>query len=312
MERSNNFALFSARFFKRGSSMKAVRTLLLATTGVVALIGSTFAADMAVRAPAPLPPPSAPLYNWTGFYAGLNAGYHWGRKCVDTVTTNLFLLRGFEGLDSAIGSLGTGSACPDDNGFIGGGQFGYNWQFTNWVIGFETDIQGASNNNNQDTITNKETISGFSLVPVSSTGTITSEKDLKWLGTVRGRLGFLAAPSFLVYGTGGLAYGKVEATTTVGEVLGFSNVAPFGASGSFSDKRTGWTVGGGVEWMFAPNWSVKAEYLYYNLGQVTWPLANFNSLALLQNVETLLATSGSQSTTRFNGNIIRAGINWHF
>jgi outer membrane immunogenic protein len=296
--------------------MKKVQTLLLATTGVVALIGSAFAADMAVRAPAPLPPPPAPLYSWTGFYAGLNAGFHWGRNCVNTVTTNVASLSGFEVVGSAIASQGTGSACPDDNGFIGGGQVGYNWQFTNWVISLETDIQGASNNNNQDTITNVGTFQFLGL-PVSSTGTITSEKDLRWLGTVRGRLGFLAAPSFLVYGTGGLAYGKVDATTTVSEGLGFGGaVPPFGASGSFSDTRTGWTAGGGVEWMFAPNWSVKAEYLYYDLGQVTWSSANLNQfvLSFVNNIEFAQQTtlSAPQSTTRFNGNIIRAGINWHF
>ena len=292
--------------------MKTVRTLLLATVGVAALIGSAFAADMAVRAPAPLPPPPAPLYNWTGFYAGLNAGFHWGRNCVNTVTTNVFSFSGFEVVGSAIASQGTGSTCPDDNGFIGGGQVGYNWQFTNWVIGLETDIQGASNNNNQDTITNVGTFQFLGL-PVSSTGTITSEKDLRWLGTVRGRLGFLAAPSFLVYGTGGLAYGKVDATTTVSEGLGFGGaVPPFGASGSFSDTRTGWTAGGGVEWMFAPNWSVKAEYLYYDLGQVTWSSANLNQFIVVIPVAARTTVSASQSTTRFNGDIIRAGINWHF
>ena len=289
--------------------MKTVRTLLLATVGVAALIGSAFAADMAVRAPAPLPPPPAPLYNWTGFYAGLNAGFHWGRNCVNTVTTTVFSV--IEVVGSAIASQGTGSTCPDDNGFIGGGQVGYNWQFTNWVIGLETDIQGASNNNNQDTITNVGTFPGF-----SSTGTITSEKDLRWLGTVRGRLGFLAAPSFLIYGTGGLAYGKVDATTTVSEGLRFSNVnvnaPPFDASGSFSDTRTGWTAGGGVEWMFAPNWSVKAEYLYFDLGQVTWSSANLNQFIIVIPVAARTTVSASQSTTRFNGDIIRAGINWHF
>jgi outer membrane immunogenic protein len=287
--------------------MKAVRTLLLATTGVVALIGSAFAADIAVRAPAPLPPPPAPLYNWTGFYAGLNAGYHWGRHCVNTTTTNVFSSPGFEDVGSAEASVGTGTTCPDDNGFIGGGQIGYNWQFTNWVAGFETDLQGASNNNNQDSITNTTTFL-FLGVPITPTGTITSSKDLRWLGTVRGRLGFLAAPSFLVYGTGGLAYGKVEATTTISEDISFGNPT----IGSFSDTRTGWTVGGGVEWMFAPNWSVKAEYLYYDLGQVTWSLPDINQFGFFAPPIPPILQTASQSTTRFNGNIVRAGINWHF
>jgi outer membrane immunogenic protein len=290
--------------------METVRTLVSATVGVGALIGSAFAADMAVRAPAPLPPPPAPLYNWTGFFAGLNAGYHWGRNCVNTVTKNVFSFSGFEDLGSAEASLGTGATCPDDNGFIGGGQIGYNWQLTNWVLGFETDLQGASNNNDQDAITNKTKVPATSLTPAgTATGIITSSKDLRWLGTVRGRLGFLAAPSFLVYGTGGLAYGKVEATTTISEDISFGNPT----NGSFSDTRTGWTVGGGVEWLFAPNWSVKAEYLYYDLGQVTWSLPDINQFGFFGPIiPPALLQTASQSTTRFNGNIVRAGINWHF
>ena len=289
--------------------MRTVRTLVLATAGVVALIGSAFAADIAVRAPAPLPPPPAPLYNWTGFYAGLNAGFHWGRNCVHTTTTNVFTSPGLglEGFASAQASLGTGATCPDDNGFIGGGQIGYNWQLTNWVLGFETDLQGASNNNDQDQITAMS--SPHLATNFTGTGIITSSKDLKWLGTVRGRLGFLAAPSFLVYGTGGLAYGKVEATTTISEDISFGSPT----FGSFSDTRTGWTVGGGVEWLFAPNWSVKAEYLYYDLGQVTWSLPDINQFGLFGPIiPPALLQTASQSTTRFNGNIMRAGINWHF
>jgi outer membrane immunogenic protein len=295
--------------------MKKVHTLLLATGGVVALVGSAFAADMAVRAPAPLPPPPAPLYSWTGFYAGLNAGFHWGRNCVNTVTTNVFSFPGLEDFGSAEASQGTGTTCPNDNGFIGGGQIGYNWQLTNWVLGFETDLQGASNNSDQDIITNTGTVPPNLLLGTPAlglTGTITSSKDLRWLGTVRGRLGFLAAPSFLVYGTGGLAYGKAEATTTITEGLVFPLLGPASlgpaTTGSFSDTRTGWTVGGGVEWLFAPNWSVKAEYLYYDLGQVTWSLPDINQFGLFAGV----LQTASQSTTRFNGNIVRAGINWHF
>jgi outer membrane immunogenic protein len=224
---------------------------------------------------------------------------------VNTVTTNVFSLSSLKNIGSAEAFIDTGTTCPDDNGFIAGGQWGYNWQFTNWVIGLETDIQGASNNNDQDTITNTTRITTPGLPPNTLlTGIITSSKDLKWLGTVRGRLGFLAAPSFLVYGTGGLAYGKVEATTTISD-----NIFDLVTNGSLSDKRTGWTVGGGVEWMFAPHWSVKAEYLYYDLGQVTWSLADINQI--INQITPVLQTA-SQSTTRFNGNIVRAGINWHF
>jgi outer membrane immunogenic protein len=128
---------------------------------------------------------------------------------------------------------------------------------------------------------------------------------------LRGRLGILVTPSFLIYGTGGLAYGGVEANTTITETLGFSDTpGSFGTSGGFSGTRVGWTAGGGVEWMFAPRWSVKAEYLYYDLGTETWSLGNINQFGL--NGALLETVSASQSKTRFNGNIARLGINWHF
>jgi outer membrane immunogenic protein len=78
--------------------------------------------------------------------------------------------------------------------------------------------------------------------------------------------------------------------------------------GSFSDTRVGWTAGGGLEWLFAPNWSAKAEYLYYDLGAVTYggsPIATFTGGALF-------TLNALQSSTRFNGHVVRAGLNYHF
>ena len=147
---------------------------------------------------------------------------------------------------------------------------------------------------------------------------ITSTKRLDYLGTVRGRLGFLFTPTLLVYGTGGLAYGGVSSSTSIAQ---FNNdcvffpgncLAPASfASGSFSNSRAGWTVGGGGEWLFAPKWSAKLEYLYYDLGRVTYasaPLATGGGSFIPGIVSAVLPAH----TTRFNGHIVRAGINFHF
>lgn len=293
--------------------MRKIRTQLVTIAAVVASTGASYAADMAVKAPPPAPPP-APVYNWTGWYVGLNAGGRWGGDCVDTTTTQVFHIGGLNGnIGAAVATQGTGQTCPNGAGFIIGGQIGYNWQFNNWVTGIETDIDGVSRVD-EDSITNIGRVPGSGGVPagaIGSTGLITSGKDLKWLGTVRGRLGWLATPTFLVYGTGGLAYGGVQGNTTITETLGFGDTpAPFGTSGGFSGTRTGWTAGGGVEWMLAPRWSVKVEYLYYDLGTETWSLANINQFGLFGAL--LETVSSSQSKTRFNGNIARLGINWHF
>ena len=106
----------------------------------------------------------------------------------------------------------------------------------------------------------------------------TSDK-LDWFGTVRGRLGFLATPTFLLYGTGGLAYGRVASAT----VNSFT-ATPDIYTGSTSTTRAGWTAGAGGEWMFAPNWSAKAEYLYVDLGTVGYNVACSNGVAFCNQV----------------------------
>jgi outer membrane immunogenic protein len=286
---------------------------IITAVSTIALTQIASAADLPRKAPAYIPPPP-PVISWNGWYLGLNAGYHWGNHCVDTTTTNIFDVGNLNGdIAQAVADVGAGNTCPDDKGFIGGGQLGYNWQFpTNWVVGLEADIQGLSNNNGEDSVTLSEDVPGNGCDPsCTATGTITSSKKTEWLGTLRGRLGLLAAPSFLVYATGGLAYGKVKATTTITEQLTYSDTPdPFGTSGSISKTRVGWTVGGGAEWMFAPKWSLKGEYLYYDLGDVSWSPGNIYQYG--DNGTYLETVTATQSSTRFTGSIVRAGINYHF
>jgi opacity protein-like surface antigen len=101
---------------------------------------------------------------------------------------------------------------------------------------------------------------------------VQNQKSVDWHGTVRGRFGYLVAPTLLVYGTDGLAYGGVAVRTSItqqwgGNEYGPSLISP-GAAGNISETRLGWTLGGGREWLFLQNWNVKVEYLYYNLGNV--------------------------------------------
>jgi outer membrane immunogenic protein len=172
-------------------------------------------------------------------------------------------------------SLGTAA------GVVGGAQVGYNYQFGQFVLGVETDFQGSSirggnNDTSQSLILSPFRRGSEFLAPLGAlTGANTS---LEWFGTVRGRVGYLILPTLLVYGTGGFAYGQVDA-------FGLSNTA------------TGWTAGGGIEWMFAPNWSAKAEYLYVNLSNNNWNNGGgFNF--------------GNAYNPQFN--IVRAGVNYHF
>ena len=113
--------------------------IAVSVAAITRLVASyAFAADMAVKAPAPAP---APVYNWTGWYVGVNAGASMGKVNTDFNTAPLFGTRG--GLPQFTSGLGfTDISAPD--GFIGGGQIGYNWQYSPLiVVGFEADIQGA-------------------------------------------------------------------------------------------------------------------------------------------------------------------------
>ena len=290
------------------------RRTLLASAGAIALTGAAVAADLPSRAPPPvfLPPP--PIFTWTGLYVGINAGYTWSNNNrVDTDTADLFgnpALGGGPAFGVASAALADGSVPAKIDGFIGGGQIGYNYQFANsFVVGLEADIQGIAASNGSTLEFSQATVAGVPANPIDQN--LFSRRRLDYLGTVRGRLGFTITPTFLVYGTGGLAYGQTRSSTSITQIVESAPDLPnhYSSFGSFSNTRVGWTAGGGVEWLFAPNWSVKAEYLFYDLGSVTYglsPLQNFNSGG------TLFTSGAPVSRTRFTGNIVRAGLNYHF
>jgi outer membrane immunogenic protein len=267
-----------------------MKRLLLGSIFVV----SAFSAHAADMAPAPYykaPIPVA-VCSWCGFYIGGNAGYTWSNQSgVSVVPTSSTVLSG--------GQI-PGSLSQSRDGFIGGGQIGYNWQWTpSWVVGLETDFQGVSASN-----TATVRFPGNTALPLFPTdATVTSK--LESLGTVRARLGFLPLNNWLVYVTGGLAYGEVQTSAALLDEGSAGVVAPFSFAGSASNWKTGWTLGGGVEWAWSRTWSVKAEYLYYDLGSTTvqMPLAT----------TVPFAGAGSFAANYNNtGSIVRAGINYHF
>jgi outer membrane immunogenic protein len=285
---------------------------------------------MSVRAPLP------PVINWTGFYAGLNAGYSLGGNKANTTASNVCSEDGigsdndqgcFNFTDPMAAASLVGTAKVRNDGFIGGGQVGYNWQFqTTYVAGIEADIQGSG-------ISGTGSYSNSTSYRVGATGgggeffqryfdrqstgggEITAQLD--WLGTVRGRLGVLAKPTMLFYATGGLAYGRVTASSDLSQQIthtwqfgGPEQFQSTGGAGSVSKTRVGWTLGAGLEWMFMPNWSLKGEYLYYDLGSVSWN----NSPIVHDDRETpgIQVINNSSTSMSFNGHIIRAGINYQF
>lgn len=273
------------------------------------LIGTpALAADMALKAPAPSAPPPC---IWCGWYIGANAGGTWGDPNVTTSASSLSNNGSPGGIQAAPveAALANTSVRTRNDAFIGGGQIGYNYQFgSSFVAGIETDIQGIGGHSSSSTLTSFGTTVDNG--PLMQTATASTKVD--YLGTLRGRVGVLGTPNFLVYGTGGLAYGRVEASATNTQVF-FASPDPAGSlphtgTGSISQTRAGWTAGVGAEWKFTRNWSLKAEYLYYNLGTASFSYASNHFLP----DGTLFIATGLTSSVKFDGSIARVGVNYAF
>jgi outer membrane immunogenic protein len=276
---------------------------LLITAGAVmsamAFMRTALAADMPLKAPI-----ESPIYNWTGIYFGVNAGFGWGRNNADFTgdgqnnAGNDLISRVFDGPLNF--SQKTRSQRIDSDGAFGGAQFGYNWQFAGvWVAGLEADIQASGLRGN------------FTKVAPLISLSLNAEQKLDWFGTARGRLGYLITERILVFGTAGLAYGQTGESANF-----FSNGTFIGATtaihcvagspclgGQGSNTLAGWTAGAGVEWAATNRVTLKLEYLHIALPDSTMVMSAVAP-----------ATGNATVTANFRNqfDIVRAGINLRF
>jgi outer membrane immunogenic protein len=273
----------------------AVKKIAAALLIVAMSAVSASAADLPARTYAKAPAMMAPIYNWTGFYVGLNAGGAWNES--NPTTTTLFPVAGYFA-DSSVPAIAlVGNQHVNRSGFTGGVTGGYNWQVSNAVIGIEADfnyfgVRGSA--------------TGTALYPccAPSTFTVNSSVSTDWLATVRGRAGFFATPALLLYGTGGLAVANVKANYL------FTDTFFTGAneSASISTTRYGWTAGVGGEYALMNGWSIKAEYLYVDLGRASTTSNNLTVSAGTFAVPLQTFTH----TVNLTSNIGRVGINYKF
>jgi outer membrane immunogenic protein len=243
-------------------------------------------------------------FTWSGGYVGLNAGYAWGdadsrsnfRCGNDAVCEQAGLPTSADtGVLAFVGRLGTGDVSGD--GFTGGIQAGYNWQRGNVVFGIEADFNGLDIGGSQ---------SQSGLVPggAGQLAQVSTSLSADWLLTVRARLGVTVTPNVLLYATGGLAIAEVEVTNRFRDNLSeFGGAANNEGASRNSDVRTGWTVGGGLEWALDRNWSIKTEYLYVDLGSISTRAAVGNIDAFANTLDT---------SADLTAHIVRAGINYKF
>jgi len=205
---------------------------------------------------APLPAPAPAVFSWAGPYVGVYAGGFLGEGDFQ-----------FTGFDNPL----RGAA------FIGGGTLGYNWQVTpNVVFGLETDF------GYRDAVVGEKNYGG-----------VTSWGDAGVYGTARVRLGYAISPRWLVYGTGGFAYGSSLApTSTTGWITSYR-------TGS-ADVRPGWAAGAGFEYAVTDNLSIKGEYLYTQLTSQSVGYA------------TVVPPFVVAANVRNEGHVVRGGANYHF
>lgn len=269
---------------------------LFAATALGAFLPvSAMAADLPRRSAAMAPAPvfvAPPM--WTGFYVGLNAGYAFDASTsANTIGTPAFLTL-------VPGALVPSSLSVGGDGFIGGAQAGYNWQAGSMVFGLETDIQYIDSSGGSS-----YTGPAFAVPGTIVTSSLTTRADAKldYFGTLRARIG-VSFGSGLLYATGGLAYGGAKLTGSV-----VADALPAASwSGSSSSTAVGWTLGGGFEYMLNRNFSVKAEYLYYDLGDETVTALGNGTVRGVDQLNDIDYVAKAD----FTGSIVRVGLNYRF
>jgi outer membrane immunogenic protein len=229
-------------------------------------------------------PVKAAVWSWSGFYIGGHGGYGWGR---DPFTELVALTQpARQVLFPPVILNGVNS-----KGFVGGFQTGANWQTGSVVGGLEIDLSGSD-------IKGTSSIAGLNNVgnPVSMTQT--DKFDL--LGSARARLGYLVWPSVLLYGTGGLAWTRLDQTTTsVNSVQTTITLMP--------SWRFGWTAGaGGEARLWNTNWLARIEYLHYDFGNSGGLSSGFTSNGALD------ALATSVTSRHLTADVVRAGVGYKF
>jgi outer membrane immunogenic protein len=243
-------------------SKHAMKRILATALFSVAAAGTALASDLPpprtvpARAPAVYAPPP-PVYNWSGFYLGINGGWGFGKSDWNT----------------NIGGVPLDTGNFNVNGGLVGGTIGANWQSDWFVAGIEGDFDGSW-------------MDGTASICATSTAfvsTVNCETKNQWLATIRGRIGY-AADRVLFYATGGGAFGDVVVNT---------------AANWQSTDKTGWTAGAGIEGAFTDHWTARVEYLFVDLQNSSFTATN-------------VLGGPVPVTTKFNANLIRAGVDYKF
>ncbi|MDI4664286.1 outer membrane beta-barrel protein [Xanthobacter autotrophicus] len=256
------------------------RALLLATAFLAPL--PALAADLAVKVPAPPPP----VFSWTGFYIGTNAGYAW--------SDGGYSFKATDGGSGGFGGALVAGAFPatgvsQGDGFTIGGQVGFNYQTGRTVFGVEADLNWLDyGTRTAFTYTDLPSYVPFATV---------TRRSMDYFGTVRARAGFTPVERLLAYVTAGVAFGNPSASFTINAPEG----RPPLAMADSDEAKLGYALGAGAEYAFTDHWTLKTEYLYYDFGDARTS-ASYD-YGVSSSLTGVAATAGS---------ILRGGVNYKF
>lgn len=267
-----------------------IMKFLLRTACLVALAATpAIAADMPLKAP----PMVAPVFSWTGFYIGVNAGA--ALETFDANTSTIFSPTGYFATTSPGAIAAAGLQTIDSTAFIWGGQAGYNWQTGNAVYGLEVDFDSLHHNASQAS-------SGIYPCCAPTGFTVTTTANADWLVTIRPRVG-MAVNNWLFYITGGAAAAKLN-----GSFVFTDTFATAAESASISGTKWGWVAGFGAETGFGGGWSLKGEFLYASFTGISGSSTNLTAFA----PPIAFPTNVFSHSADFKTAIARVGLNYRF
>ena len=247
--------------------------------------------------------------DWSGPHVGAAGAYGFG-----DAKTNVSSSQGTNNLLPAVfgpaqASLSPSSWTSHPNGALIGGQAGYDWQRGSMVYGVEADVMAGAISGNTSA-SNTVVAPGFAGFPMSYTVGVTDK--ISALGTLRGRIGWATASNWLVYGTGGLAWGNTQSTVTGNGQFGGGagvNINQSNNPATSSATRVGWTLGAGAEYAINNKWSLRGEVLYYDLGKSN---NNYSIISTAGVAPGAATTTSITASTKWTGELIRFGINYRF
>jgi len=289
-----------------------MKRILLSATLIAFAAAPAFAADLPRKAP-PVAPVAAPVWNWTGFYIGAHGGGVWGRADISHSAILAPAGQAFPIDAAAVTTASSPNLRP--NGWLAGGHVGYNMQTGNFVWGLEGDLSWFRlRGNAAGTFPFPSTLPGGALGPPTQTFSVATSMSTDWLATFRARAGFTAGNA-LFYVTGGGAVTNENLTQTVLLLSGTT------LTSGINETRLGWAAGGGIEYMFTPNWTMRAEYLHLDFGTAsgsgvanipTGVLGNLQCSAANTVVIGPATYTGCSISQRLTAEVVKVGLTYKF